>query len=608
MSIYEQNLNCLQTKDPFLAEQIAGGYEDADIQVQQTQSGMPTLLVRKENQSLALHHPQDPIGHSQTFLASIRDLRCAQNIALLGCGLGYLPLLILQQRPCPRRFFILEPSLSVFRAAMQTVDLTPLLKNPAVTFLIENQRGDIYRALMPHLMEILANSLLLIDVPPSTSTFPDWAQSARKQIQELMHFGQSGLLTKFKDGPLCLTNLIKNLEAITTSPGIGTIRNVFSDIPAIIVAAGPSLEKNITQLQPIQNQFLIIATDTAYHKLLKHGIIPHFVVTVDPTQLNLSHFPSAQYGPDTILLFDPESHPDIVRKFPVRVSYMTDKHPFFEWLDRQTGGKGSIKKGGMVSQAGFYAAAYFGCYPIIFIGQDLALDPVDGATHAVDTAQRRNLQFIENDKNHIDVPLPNSLQKTNREPLYWVEGVDGKPVPTMQSFLIYLRMMEDDIRNSTIAVIDATEGGAKIPGARIQTLAETIEKEKKDSISLPVIMDTVRKRLAGQSTVSVASIRQSLLDVLNRSVAVAREGLERLSYHDNISIRQLEAQSDEYRIRIFSDPVAEYLIEYGAPKEVFEFLKLGPADAQENERGKILEKRYRKLLEAVQEAEKRLEI
>ena len=53
------------------------------------------------------------------------------------------------------------------------------------------------------------------------------------------------------------------------------------DIPAIIVAAGPSLNKNIKELKKAKGRAFIIAVDTAIKPLLAEGIIPDMFAIVD---------------------------------------------------------------------------------------------------------------------------------------------------------------------------------------------------------------------------------------------------------------------------------------------------------------------------------------
>ena len=53
------------------------------------------------------------------------------------------------------------------------------------------------------------------------------------------------------------------------------------DITGIVVAAGPSLNKNIKELKRAKGKAFIIAVDTALKPLLREGIIPDMFFIVD---------------------------------------------------------------------------------------------------------------------------------------------------------------------------------------------------------------------------------------------------------------------------------------------------------------------------------------
>ncbi|MEW6238134.1 MAG: 6-hydroxymethylpterin diphosphokinase MptE-like protein [Candidatus Omnitrophota bacterium] len=604
MTLYENNLHLLRQKNLELAHRIQSGEEDARISLQTTQASEPTLIVHTSNQALALHHPGDPLAYSREFLAQIPQLDAAHNVILMGCGLGYLPLLLLQRRPAVRNFLIFEPSLTVFRAAMQSVDLQPLLQHPSVQFVVGAEPPETKRILIDKLMDFMANPPLLIEVPASAGAFPEWVAWARKAIQEILRFGQSGLITKFRDGPLCLRNLLGNIKTIAQTPGALAADGLFRNVPAIIVAAGPSLSKNIDRLSEAQDRFLLIACDTAYEMLRRKNIHPHFIVTVDPTELNEKHFPAAEYGPESILAFDPESRPEIVAKFPTRLAYMTDKHPFFAWLDRTMGGKGVVKKGLMVSQAGFWLAHYWGCSPLILVGQDLALDPQSGRTHAAETALCRTARYLDGDEEHVDVPLIGPEDRWHRETLFWVEGIDGRPVPTVHNLLVYLRAIEQDLRGFATPVIDATEGGAKIQGTQIMTLAEVIEQES--DVSVLSLMDEFRRRMDSWKPPEDRPVQELLRRLVAQRAEMAREGLQWLEKNGGMDIPSLQKQLANCQEKIFAEPAAEYLIEYAAPKQLFEFLKLGPANEDEERQRRRIQSRFHSLLNAVLAADETL--
>lgn len=599
MNILQQNLSLLRQRNAELAARVVGFANDAQVSLQNTPSGSPTAIVRTQEQAFALHHPGDPIGQSRSFLESNPTWRKARNIAVLGGGLGYVPLLIHQAQSRLRNLFVLEPSLSVFRSALQVVDLSPLLGDRRVWFIVGDEPGAISTTLMQVVPELIANPLVAQEVPSVTAAFPGWLESAKRQLMEIMQFGQSGLFTKFKDGPLTLSHLIRNLESLAGAPGLQQLGGSLRNVPAIIVAAGPSLKKNIDTLKEAGDDFLVIATDTAFEPLLRHGIVPHTVITVDPTELNLKHFPRESYGAETLLLFDPESRPEIVRKFPRRLTFMTDKHPFFTWLDRQLGGKGIVAKGSMVSQAGLYAAHYLGCDPLILIGQDLALDPETGDTHNPETVYCRKAHFVEGDRQHADITVPVGEGTTTRENIFWVEGVDGEPVPTVQNFLVYLRMLAKDIRTFNLNLIDATEGGAKIPGSQIATLADTLRSYRVTGRNLVKQLQFIDPPPHSPTDSPARGVKENLRKLLESCMEWAKEGLQWLEKNPQSSQTILERMIDAYSKRIFGDPSAEYLIEYGAPRELFEFMKLGPATLSDEEERQQTEKRLRILLETV---------
>ncbi len=605
MSIFDQNLVALQKKHPTLHQRVLNTEMDPAISLRKTNTQYPTLVVQTESKAYALHHLEDPLGHAHQFLSSIEDFEAAHNMALVGGGLGYVPLLMIQKRPDMRNLFVFEPSLSIFKAALSIVDFTNLLNHPGVQFFVGSDTNEIQTAIHQKLMEFTANSLLLIETPSITSVFPEWAAFVKQRIKEAVQLAQSGLKTKFKDGPVCLRNLLLNMKTITESPGISEIENRLENIPAVVVAAGPSLKKNIELLKELQDHFLIIATDTAFHPLREKGIQPHIVVTVDPTPLNDKHFPRERYDEPCLMAFDPEARPEIIEKFQHKLAYMTDKHEFFSWLDQQLGSNGCIKKGLMVSQAGIQLADFWGCSPIILIGQDLALDAESGLTHAAGTALCRTVRYIDEDKTHVDIPLPSEQDPWSREPLFWVEGIDGKQVPTVQNLMIYLNALQRDVGNLSSIIIDATEGGAKIRGTQVLTLREVIDSYKDENIRISERLAPI-KALTCEVAGNYETIVQSLQSLIAQRLAIANEALSTIKTESHQSIQEIQRKISDYQQKIFSDPAAEYLIEYAAPKELFSFMRLGPANLSQAEREKVLKERLQTLLEAVKVAEQHL--
>lgn len=235
------------------------------------------------------------------------------------------------------------------------------------------------------------------------------------------------------------------------------------DIPAIIVSAGPSLDKNIDLLAEVKDHFLIFAVDTAVRFLLKKKIIPDLIITLDPNKP--ANYFSDELAHTIPCLFDVDSNPPLVNKhtgkkilFNCRNSYAgilfkSVEKPLYQLDDN----------GGSVATAAFRILKEFGQEKIILIGQDLAFN--NGVSHAGGFNDNSGYQESE------------------------VDGLLGGKVTTRADWLGYLKWFEKQIEDinekGKIQVIDATEGGALIHGSKVMTLRETIASCKNSDGRLP---------------------------------------------------------------------------------------------------------------------------
>ena len=608
--VYQRNLQALNRRSPELAALVFTGEEDEETVLQQTAEGYPTLGVKRDGEYYFLHHPEQPLADAKRIIADSDGVNDHWCFIHLGMGLGYAALLLASREPDPPACqIIIERSLSVFRRACQTVDLTILIGHPYTFFAIGNDPAGTYQACLTNLMDLMANAPKLVKSPPSLNLDGPFYEACVSRIQEALRFGQSGLLSKQQDGRVYLGNLIRNLEPVAEAPGLKPMQSQLRDIPAVVVAAGPSLSKNIHLLRGTERQWLIVAVDTALEKCLRNDITPHFVCTVDPTELNLKHFPRDEYPEDIRLLYDPEAVPDVVRRFGERgVTYNTLKHPFHNWLESDLGPKGQIEKGAMVSEAAFYACRYLGCRPIILMGQDLALDPNTGATHDKEAALVLHAEYIEDDRDHAILPSLKSEDRKFRERIFWVDGIDGEPVPTVQNLEAYLRLLERDVAQTHVEVIDATEGGARIAGTTVRKFADVVAEFAGDRFDVDAFMEAIRKGTPKKDRKNARDFVETLRRRLRQARRVAKKGLEMVSPWvgaeppDRDPV-QLQSELDPLRQQIYADPINEYLIEQTAAATLFNFLQLGPACVRDN-RARCAEviRRYRAAFEATVEA------
>ena len=91
----------------------------------------------------------------------------------------------------------------------------------------------------------------------------------------------SRIVTGITRGAEWADAFIRNIAVILRTPGVIRLKNIFKGRPAIIVSAGPSIEKNFHLLKEAKGKAIIIAVDVVVPTILPAGIIPDFIVALE---------------------------------------------------------------------------------------------------------------------------------------------------------------------------------------------------------------------------------------------------------------------------------------------------------------------------------------
>ncbi|MGH8635788.1 MAG: motility associated factor glycosyltransferase family protein [Burkholderiales bacterium] len=194
------------------------------------------------------------------------------------------------------------------------------------------------------------------------------------QVLKKILFGvEANAEARRKFAPRYLVNSIRNIPGIVRGGDIRELTDRYRGVPAIVAAAGPSLDDAMAHLGAFQDRGLIIAADTALRPLLLNGIAPSLVVGLDPSEANLRHFLALPECPDTWLVAESALDSRAVAPFGERTLWfrVSTHHP---WpLLRELGiDVGQVDVWGSVLTAAFQTAVLAGCDPIVIVGADLA--------------------------------------------------------------------------------------------------------------------------------------------------------------------------------------------------------------------------------------------
>lgn len=323
---------------------------------------------------------------------------------------------------------------------------------------------------------------------------------------------------------------MRNIKHIIRSKDVSQLKGVFNKIPAIVVAAGPSLNKNIEYIKQFKNKALIIAVDTIAERLIKEGIIPEFICSVERGELTYSYFYKDKSYPSEVSLVGPLLlYPDIFEEFkneliiPVRENVGE-----YVWLKKMLNlsDNNSISMGQSCAHVAFGLAEHLGASPIILVGQDLAYGKTQEETHASNTIYDQK-----------PVTTNSSVKRIT------TEGYYGEQVETTEIWNAFRNWFESETFNKKLNVINATEGGAKIHHAVQMNLVEVYEQYCSSSESLINVHEQIRS--ADNYPVNMELIVLNLQNELEKFKEIQRKLEQQLSLLLNTKIN---ANSSEKKL------------------------------------------------------------
>ncbi|KEH88690.1 MULTISPECIES: motility associated factor glycosyltransferase family protein [Clostridium] len=300
--------------------------------------------------------------------------------------------------------------------------------------------------------------------------------------------------------------LTKNLKHMVGATPINLLKNKYKDIPAIIVSAGPSLNKNINDLHNIDKDILIFSGGRTLRPLVENNIEPSLIGVVDPGEISYELVENYIEKTKSPLLFYEGTNEKVVEGHQGQKIIFTQNtiiHDIFKMEVEDIG------VGGSVAHDLTATAKYLGCNPIIFIGQDLAYT---GEKYHADIAINQFKKFDEN------------IVSNETENIY-VEDVNGDKVKTSIVLDNFRREMEIFIENNKdTTFINATEGGAKIKGTIQMTLKDAISKYKLNSkISFMQNIEQVDKNKINNNTIEILN---NIIEADQKIIKQATKALE----------------------------------------------------------------------------------
>ncbi|MDF9409141.1 DUF115 domain-containing protein [Pelotomaculum isophthalicicum JI] len=497
---YRDNMRALKEHYPELARRVEQCAFTPRYRVVPSlrPDGTPNLYCTEKD--LLYYDNTDPLKDAKLQLKTLK-LKNAKLAVCLGIGLGYEVLYFstdIADSVNTKEIIIIEKDLEIFKLACCYTDLASIIANPRVFLLIGASENDLFIPLKKNLAKggfIYLRALKSVYHPSSLHLNKLYYITVLKTIREVSSQTVLGFGNSPEDSLIGIENMLANLSVIIRNPGINRLFGAFKDKPAIVVATGPSLNKNKHLLKGLENRALIISVDASLKILLDMGVKPHMVTALErviDVQRFFKDIPTGELE-EVYLAACPVIRKEVYDIYtgPKIIVYRSFDH--FKWLGVD---RGMLNIKASSGNMAFKIAAALGCNPIILLGQDLALSR-DGETHARGHALGENQKAYHSDV--LEVP-----------------GNDGMPIKTNTTFYGFLKGYEEDIAEYKGTCINATEGGAFIQGTQVMHFAEVIDRFLQNDLA-PI--EIIRRLLIPPDDGEIKEIVAQMFDRIDRTTA-----------------------------------------------------------------------------------------
>lgn len=404
-----------------------------------------------------LHNPKNPLAEAKEIFSMAENSPVAIHM-VYGLGLGYL--FQITSANSKGTVILYEPDLAILKTAFALVDFSNdiLKENVYITDNIEIAGDYIYRK------SNMKNTPLLLSTISYRELDEVKFSELVMEMQKLV--GSFGLDLKFTKEKFyqVLCDIINNTPKLVNEIPLAEIRDLYKGKTAVVVSAGPTLDRNIETIKKYRENIVLIVVGTAMKAISSHGITPDFLCIIEAfdcsaqiKDLNLEN---------VNFVTEPFSNPMLKTfKFKRVFSHPSSNMPVNRfWCDIAGGLDNSeyLSKGS-VSYTALNTARILGCSKIAFVGQDLAY--VEGQCYSKDSAYK-DLECAYNEKtqkweimakdfdnfanaltNHGDMKLKREVAHKRlsdlNNSLYYVKGVNGDMIPTESVYAAFLRPLRE---------------------------------------------------------------------------------------------------------------------------------------------------------------------
>ncbi len=481
-----------------------------------------------------------------------------------GIGNGFLYKALLQN-PHFKRIVIFEKEIELIFLALNLADFTQELKKGRLIIILSSEMNDTKANSLFSLPEIkLLFKSYFLDL------HSDFYEKYSKDIIKINNINKNMIIffslrqgNDPKDALQGVDQFVRHIPHMITHPSLSELikKRYKKAKNAIIVATGPSLQKQIPLLKKYHKKASIFCLDASYSILHENDIKPDYVLSLERVAATSEFFNNdfKEFDKDILFILLTLTHPQTIKYLEAnKRSYILTPRdlPFSQSIKHLK--EFSSLNGMSVAHMALVLAYHLGHENVILIGQDLAFGK-DGSSHSKGYGRGEELAKKETQ----------ALSQTK------VKAYGGKGlVKTTTVWELFIKVFENitTIINAqkNCTIYNATEGGARIGGTIEKPFKELCENLLDKELKKP--LTKVNKLSRKEQNLLLLKSYKQIKTFIKRSEKIAKELRKTGKQIRNLTqeikqkykLEQISKNIDEIKTKLASSNYA-YLAEVLGP-------------------------------------------
>lgn len=456
MDFYEENLKLIKMKIPRLYDTIMHEKSIFMTNIENINDGL-NCLVRKDNKKCYLHSLFDINEETNEMFKSID--KSATSLILYGLGCGHALHYLKEKHKQLNNIFVIEPSLDIFKIFLTNYRLQDeLAQYDNVTFVVNQDAANTSSYLLGYINKSSTKAISACFNVSYRTLFEGYYEKISEDLAKGITKMRVNMDASIYFREQWVYNPLINLKQDAAL--INDLFDKFKGKSAVLVSAGPSLNKNIHLIEVAKNKAFIVAAGTASQLLDNKNIEPDLRFVMDSDPLEGKIFENHIEDKST-LVFSDRVFTDIVPMFTRKLRMIMDGDYISQYIYSKAEIKyTTVKSGFSIANTALDALIKMGFKNIILLGQDLCYT--------------ENKMYAEG--SYMDEE--NAIENSNESRYVKTKDIFGNTVYTDIGFAGMKVLMEEQIEKSPNRnFINATEGGVGLKGATNKTFQQVLDED-----------------------------------------------------------------------------------------------------------------------------------